>query len=134
MATPDISPAKLAAKLQKKAASVRVADLADAIIRKFGGLEKFAANYVRDYEEANKGSIARSRLLAGALRLVEMTSKKETHTAVEEMSDSELEEQVAKAVRKLLQATPIADMTVDSPQGVAPNGPSTEPANPGSAG
>lgn len=128
MATPDISPSKLAAKLQKKTSAARVDDLADAIMQKFGGLGKFAEKYVDEFDRANKGSVARSRLLAGVVRLVEVSSKKEQGSAVDEMSDSDLESIVGEMLQKVLKATPIVDMQVEGAKnGAPPNATNPEP-------
>lgn len=133
MATPKISPAKLAAKLKKHTAKVRVDDLTDAIIREFGGMGEFAKQYVTDYNKAPAGSVTRGRLMAGALRLVEMVSKKDEGSAVEEMSDAELETEISEHLDRLLKATPIVDMTdapPPTPTGGAPDG--TPPLTPNS--
>ncbi len=111
MGKPDISPAKLAARLKQSPSRAKVEDVIDAIMRRVGGIESFADQYVQDMDKAPKGSVTRARLLDGVLKMVQFAGKRESATPLDEMSDSELQEQIQQALEKVLITTPIVDLT-----------------------
>lgn len=111
MAKLDLSPEKVAARLKRTPARAKVEDMVDAIIRRFGGIEAFADQYFQDYDKALKGSVTRARLLDGALKMIQFVGKREAATPLDEITDAELQDQIAQALEKVLIATPVADMT-----------------------
>jgi hypothetical protein len=115
MATPriDLSPSKIAAKISASQSRVKVEDLAETLIRRFGGLEQFAAKYVADYDAAKMGSVTRARLLDGAMKLMQFVGKKESSQPLDEISDEDLQHQIQEALELTLKAIPIKDMTAE---------------------
>lgn len=111
MAKLDLSPEKVAARLKRTPARATVIDMVDAIVRRFGGIEAFADQYFQDYDKALKGSVTRARLLDGALKMIQFVGKREAATPLDEITDAELQDQIAQALEKVLIATPVADMT-----------------------
>ncbi len=106
----DISPEKVAARLKTTKSQLKIEDLAGAIMRKFGGFDKFAEKYVADYEAAKMGSVTRARLLDGTMKMFQFIGKKDTAPGLDEITDEDLQDQIAQHLEKLLKATPIVDL------------------------
>lgn len=115
----DISPEKVAARLKSTRSRVKLDDLAETIIQKFGGIEAFADKYVQDYEAAKMGSTTRARLLDGAVKLMQSVAKKETAPDMDSITDDDLTTQIAEHLDTLLKSTPIVDLIAPKPEGAS---------------
>ena len=117
-----LSPQKVAAKLKKADTLVKIEDLLGEILLEFGGVKSFAQSYVKEYKDAAPGSVAKTRLADGVVRLIQQVAKRETPTAVDEMSDDELDGEIERQIRQVISRTPLAEM-VENVQEIV-NGPS----------
>ncbi len=111
----DISPEKVAARIKGVRSRVKIEELAETLIQKFGGVDKFADRYVKDYEAAKMGSNTRARLLDGAMKLMQFVGKKDEGVSVEQMSDEEMNLELKDHLEDLVKATNIKDLVVDPP-------------------
>lgn len=114
MGEKTISSEKVATRLKSAKSRAKIEDLADTLIQKFGGLEKFAQKYVDDYDAAKMGSVTRARLLDGAMKLMQFCGKKDNAPGLDEISDEDLQDQIQQHLDKLLKATPIVDLVSDA--------------------
>ena len=108
-----VSTEKIASKIKGAKSRARIEDLAESIITKFGGLEKFAESYVEDFKAAKMGSVTRARLLDGALKLLQFCGKKDQPTSIEDFTDDELQAEIKEHFSELVQSMKIEDLTMD---------------------
>lgn len=98
---------KLTEKLRKTKNRARVEDLVEDMTSTFGGTKKIAERFVAEFNDGKPGGIGRAKLLDAYVRLLTLTSKKESATPISEMTDDELEQAAKDYVGKFLTSTPI---------------------------
>ncbi len=70
--------------------AVNVSELAVAMLGEFGGMAQFASAYKAEYDQAKPGSISRSKMLEGVMRLVAMAAPKNHNADLGGLGDEDL--------------------------------------------
>jgi hypothetical protein len=96
-------------------------DLAEALLKEFGGPAALASEIYRQYTKAKKNPSAAARMLADVLTLIGQAATKSTASDIGNMSDEEIEATMQDAFnRGILKPPPgVADATPPS-AGTAP--------------
>lgn len=91
-------------------------DFLDAIIREWGGIEKFASDIVSDMRSASLGPTAKTRYYEMINRLIiYITSTSPAEAPVSELDDVSLLAAATEAVSELVKKGAISDSGLESP-------------------
>lgn len=91
-------------------------DFLDAIIREWGGIEKFASDIVSDMRSASLGPTAKTRYYEMINRLIiYITSTSPAEAPVSELDDVSLLAAATEAVSELVKKGAISDPSLESP-------------------
>lgn len=97
----------------------RLGELAVGMIRQFGGIESFCAEWFRNIEAAEPGSKTRLDQYKAVGTLVKHANEQLTPTALDDLDDDELQEELfdhLREVGKLLEIQPASDDDEDEPE------------------
>jgi hypothetical protein len=106
-------PAKAATVLElveQATGAINVSELAVAMLEEFGGLVQFAREYKKEFDEATPGSISRSKMLEGMMRVINMATPKNAVSDLSQLEGGDLE----KVATSILEKAGV--MQTDGPQ------------------
>lgn len=91
-----------------------------AVVKEHGGVAALAKAYVEDYKASPPGSIARARLLEGTSRLIQLVSKRDSPTKVDDMTDEEIEQEIENRLNRIVEKTNSIEASKEGPDDGTP--------------